>query len=285
MDIDAAGWLDPSGHPADRCKCADGDGAMFKPTDQMLWVRDAVRNGIAAGSQAILCQGPPGCGKTAFSSWLAQELKAVYFYHLLHSWSDDQELFAGIDVAAAVTGDGERVRQAGVLALAAEASVKAPVVVCLDEIDKAPERTEYLLLDFLQTGRVPIRPGVHIQARRENLVCVLTSNDARPLSDPLLRRCRRFMMNPLPPTTVAQIISERLGVSLDLTKQIVRLAAPEVSLQEITNAVADCLAAPSFAAAVFVASQWLRRDGSQIAKKNFAPAWGEIMKHRRAAHG
>ena len=134
--------------------------------EEALAVEGALRALGAGRVAALLCEGPAGCGKTCLAEALAELLGGGYIYHLLHSWSDDQELLVGVDVAAAVAGDAEHVRQPGVLARAAElsqtATREAPAVLCLDEIDKVQEGTANLLLDFLQTGRVPVRPGEHL---------------------------------------------------------------------------------------------------------------------------
>ena len=63
-----------------------------------------------------------------------------------------------------------------------------PVVLLIDEIDKADEEFEAFLLELLSDLQVSIPEGGTIQAKTVPFV-VLTSNRARPLSEALRRRC------------------------------------------------------------------------------------------------
>ena len=247
----------------------------------------------AGGVRALLLEGPPGCGKTALAEAYATATGARYVYALLHSWSDDQELFRGVDVCAAVAGDAARVSQPGVLAVAAEASQKGPVVLCLDELDKAPERVEALLLDVLQSGRVPVRPGEHVSMRLDNVVVFLTTNAMRPITDALLRRVRRVRMQPLPVETIDRIVRERTGAPKGVVTLASRLAREtaraegnaSLSLQEIAAFVRDAFTIAESADDVrILLAQWACRESDAPARKaDVAPLWGEIVRARRAA--
>jgi len=63
-----------------------------------------------------------------------------------------------------------------------------PVVLLIDEIDKADEEFEAFLLELLSDMQVSIPEIGTVKARSVPFV-VLTSNRARPLSDALRRRC------------------------------------------------------------------------------------------------
>lgn len=65
---------------------------------------------------------------------------------------------------------------------------EAPVVLLIDEIDKADEEFEAFLLELLSEFQVTIPEMGTISATSDPFV-VLTSNNTRPLSDALKRRC------------------------------------------------------------------------------------------------
>ena len=141
-----------------------------------------------SGARAILVEGPPGAGKSQLAQALADIMDAELIVYQLHSWTDADELFVGVDVASAVAGDAKNVRQSGVLSLASSISQTKQVVLLLDEVDKAQERAENLLLDWLQSGRCPVQPGRHVVADFSNLLVILTSNGEREIGAPLRRR-------------------------------------------------------------------------------------------------
>jgi MoxR-like ATPase len=210
-------------------------------------------------ARALLVTGAPGTGKTALAEAIAREHGGHFLYALLHSWSGADDLFAGINVPAAVAGDASAVHQPGILALAAQASHEHKlVVVCLDELDKAPESVEALLLDWLQSGRVPVRPGEHLQTRLDRVLVVITSNGQRPHTDALLRRCRRLRMQPLPEALRVELAAARSGTPIGVARlvdracQIVARAEGNeaLSLQEIAHACAEAWTVASSADAV-----------------------------------
>ncbi|MCX8005178.1 MAG: AAA family ATPase [Burkholderiaceae bacterium] len=252
----------------------------------------------AGGARAMLITGAPGTGKTALAEALAEGSGAPLIYALLHPWSGADDLFAGVNVPAAVAGDAERVHQPGVLALVAEASQRHELVVlCLDEVDKASEATEALLLDWLQSGRVPVRPGEHLQTRLDRVLVIITSNGARPHTDALLRRCRRLRMQPLADDLRVRLAAERSGAPAGVCRLIDRAACAgaraegneALSLQEIAHACAEAWAVADSAESVTETLRaWAARteegaaavDGPEV-RRLVAAIWGEIAAARR----
>jgi MoxR-like ATPase len=250
------------------------------------------------GARALLVTGAPGTGKTALAEAIAREHGGHFIYALLHSWSGADDLFCGVNVPAAVAGEATAVHQPGVLALAAQASHRERlVVVCLDEVDKAPESVEALLLDWLQSGRVPLRPGEHLETRLDRVIVVLTSNGARPHTDALLRRCRRLRMQPLPAELRVELAASRSGAPVGVVRLMDRAAQlvaraegnEALSLQEIAHACAEAWTVADSADAVAeVLRCWAARTDEGAAavdtpevRRLIAAIWGEIMASRR----
>ena len=250
----------------------------------------------AGGSRTILLMGPPGTGKSAFADAVAKVLKAEFMVYQFHSWTDDSELFTGVDVCAAVAGDAESVRQDGILARVARASQSHTVVLLLDEIDKTQERTEALLLDWLQTGRVPIKPGVHLQTNLNNVITFMTSNDQRELGDATTRRAARVVMNPLPVGQQEILIMAKTGMSSGYIRTLWKAARaiaesennPALSIQEgIRLAFAAWQHAETIHDLKIFMSQWAARTSkgrNAIAEDTFSrlisSAWSELCRAR-----
>jgi MoxR-like ATPase len=265
----------------------------FTRPDEALALR-ALQHAPPNQLRTLLLEGPPGCGKTAFAEHIAAVLGAEILFHQLHAWSDDQELFTGVDVVAAVAGDAHNVRQTGVLARAAEASATSLVVLVLDELDKAPERVEALLLDALQSGRVPVAPGRHVRAYPERLIVALTSNGQRQHSDALLRRVRRVRMAPLPVDVLDRLTAARAGVPLAVVRHASKLArnaceldGQVLSLQELAHLAHDLwTVAESADDCRLLLEQWGARGPRGAAYSHIAPIgalWGELNAARRKA--
>jgi len=116
---------------------------------------------------------------------------------------------------------------------------EAPVVLLVDEIDKAEPEFEAFLLEVLSDFQVSVPELGTIKATNIPLV-VLTSNNARELSDGLKRRCLHLFIDFPPPDEELTIIrlkvpeiSERLARTVVTAVQRIRTLelrkAPSVS--------------------------------------------------------
>ena len=200
----------------------------LRPSDSLFLRVLTARDG--GGVRAGLISGAPGVGKTALGRFFADQLGGGVEYYLCHHWTSDEDLFVRIDPArvAAIAGgiagvEMEDAYRAGVLLRAVNRSLAQPVVCLIDELDKAPERVDALLLEFLQTGRVYGAFGEVWEANLDNLYVILTDNGIRPIAEPLLRRVFRYHMPYLPAHVEADIIRKQTGASVGVCRLIVQM--------------------------------------------------------------
>jgi MoxR-like ATPase len=278
------------------------DTGYYPRPGDLLFLRVLLRpgsNGIRAG----LISGPPGVGKTSLGRALARVLRGEEIYFLCHHWVTEEDLFLRIDPARVaalagglVEGRPEDAWRPGVLLRAAMASQRGPVVLVIDEIDKAPERVDALLLDFLQTGQVVGPFGEKWAAHPVNLTVILTDNGLRPLAEPLLRRVFRYRMGFLPPHVEADLIRKHTGAPVPLARTIVVLmnkiraeGASSPSLQEgVALAAAMAVAGSAEDVALLIRGFLIKTPedeealgGEEGIREAAAALWGEWRRPRK----
>jgi MoxR-like ATPase len=273
--------------------------SWYKPRREDLLVLRALMS-QDKGMRALIVFGPPGVGKTALAHAVSSALNAEEIYFLAHHWVSEEDLFVKIDparvagLAGGVYSEIEESYRPGVLLRAALSSRERPTVLVLDEWDKAPERCDALLLEFLQEGKVYGPFGECWEALPENLLVFITSNEMRDLSEPLLRRSLRYRMGFLPPEVEADLIRKQSGVPVTIARLIVSymniirskgLTAP--SLQEGMRLAQTLKIAESVFDVKLLIEGWLCKateDWEALEKEVSQPhavLWGEWKKVRR----
>lgn len=248
------------------------------------------------GAKVLILEGAPGTGKTFLGEAFARSMMAEVIYYLCHHWTSEEEMFLGVDIGAVAAGVDrpEDAYRPGFLLRAVEASQQGPVVVIIDEIDKAPERMEALLLDFLQQGRVHGPLGEVWQGNLSNMFIFITTNGLRPMMEPTLRRGFRLSMEFLPPNVEADLLRKWTGAPAGAIRCVVRMAqiiresgASSPSLQEMRHLLEDLVQAESAGDVKILVEGWLvkeEEDGQALAVEFKNPAavlWGEWKRGRK----
>lgn len=181
---------------------------------------------------AVILDGPPGVGKTFLAEKAAEVWDASVVFFQFYRGAGKEELLFDLDISRIVRGmSGNDIPEnfrdmvsLGVLPRAAEMSHHGKVVLILDEMDKSHPSTDAFLLDFLQNARLSIPHIGEIKPNTANMLVVITKNDERALSEPLLRRCRPVRMSFPTPEVEAGMIQKMTGCPIEMAKALVTFA-------------------------------------------------------------
>jgi MoxR-like ATPase len=158
----------------------------------------AVHLAIALG-QPLLLEGEAGVGKTEVARALAagtgarlirlQCHEGIDLHHAVYDWDYPRQLLA-LRAAESGIDEGELFSRRFLLRrpLLSALEHDGPVVLLIDEVDRADDEFEAFLLEFLADFAVTI-PELGTVSAITRPVVVLTSNRTRELHDALKRRC------------------------------------------------------------------------------------------------
>ena len=173
--------------------------------------------------QPLLLEGEAGVGKTEVARALSTAIGArlirlqchegIDLHHAVYDWDYSRQLLA-LRATEQGVDEGELFSRRFLLRRplleALESSdASQPVVLLIDEIDRADDEFEAFLLEFLSDFAVTIPELGTITAARKPIV-LLTSNRTRELHDALKRRCLYHWIDYPSPERERAIVAARL---------------------------------------------------------------------------
>ncbi|MDP9001913.1 MAG: MoxR family ATPase [Myxococcota bacterium] len=146
-----------------------------------------------------------------------------------------------------------------------------PVVMLIDEVDRADSEFEALLLEVLSEGQVTIPELGTVRAKSAPLF-VLTSNGTRDVSDALRRRCLHAFVDYPPPSREQAILAMRVpGLGEELAAQLVAFAQKARAL--------DLRKAPSISETIDWARALVLLGGRPVDVDLVRSTLGVLIKH------
>ena len=234
----------------------------------------------------LLVEGPAGVGKTelarAASTALSRALVRLQCYEgldeskAIYEWDyGKQMLWVQLlrdqkktdDADAFFFGEKFLIARPLLQALRSE----APVVLLVDEVDRADPEFEAVLLEILGDNQVTIPEIGTIRAKHPPLV-VLTTNATREMTDALRRRCLHLFLDYPPPSREIAILEAKVpGIAK-------KLAADLVAFAEKARAM-DLRKPPSIAESIDWARALVTLGASALDPELARATLGALLKH------
>ena len=208
-------------------------------TSAYLTLQDMITTSDDSPVATLLLDGPPGVGKSYLAKSLSKLMGGKYLQYNCHPDSSEEELLRDINFFLPILSQsGFLTKQPefedafihGQLFDAIRHSKEGPVVLLIDELDKARSAVDALLLGFLNDGYISLPGGeegfgiTQIEANRRNLIVIITKNDERDLAPALLRRARVVNMAYPSKNVEVSLLTDLCGIGEEAAKAIVTKA-------------------------------------------------------------
>ena len=138
----------------------------------------------------LLLQGMSGAGKTFLAETFSKMIDANEKFVQCFPRMGTENFQYDVNIEGVMKQDAESSIKAGILLQTLQQSQKSPVVLVIDELDKARPEVDSFLLDFLENGRLTTGTDTYEKGNFP-IYTFITSNDKREIDEALINRSKR----------------------------------------------------------------------------------------------
>lgn len=138
----------------------------------------------------LLLQGKSGAGKTFLAETFSQMIGADEKFVQCFPRMGTENFQYDVNIEGVMKQDANSSIKAGILLQALQQSQESPVVLVIDELDKARPEVDSFLLDFLENGRLTTGTDTYEKGKFP-IYTFITSNDKREIDEALINRSKR----------------------------------------------------------------------------------------------
>ena len=182
----------------------------------------------------LLLQGKSGAGKTFLAETFAKMIGADEKFVQCFPRMGTENFQYDVNIEGVIKQDPERSLKEGVLLQALNSSKEGPVVLVIDELDKARPEVDSFLLDFLENGRLTTGTDTYLKGEH-SIYTFITSNDKREIDDALLNRSKRVEV----PRPEKELFLEILGLPKEHYLGYVYDKCPDFSIRQARQYLED----------------------------------------------
>lgn len=268
-------------------------GALQAALRERLYLADwnltaAIYLALSLG-KPLLLEGEAGVGKTEVAKVLAALLgtrlirlqcyEGIDVHQAIYEWDFSRQMLHIRLLERDKTPDqienrifGEEFLVKGPLLQALEITGTMPPVLLIDELDRADDEFEALLLEILSDFQVTVPEIGTVQAEHPPIV-VITSNRTRELHDALKRRCLYHWIDYPSAEWEYQIVMARVpGAPAELVRQVCRF------VQELRSA--DLYKIPGVAETLDWARALIHLGYEQVTAEALSETLGTLLKYQ-----
>ena len=182
----------------------------------------------------LLLQGKSGAGKTFLAETFSQMIGADEKFVQCFPRMGTENFQYDVNIEGVMKQDADSSIKAGILLQALQQSQESPVVLVIDELDKARPEVDSFLLDFLENGRLTTGTDTYEKGKFP-IYTFITSNDKREIDEALINRSKRVEV----PRPSKDLFLEILGLSENHYLGYIYDKCPNFSIRQARQYIED----------------------------------------------